>query len=104
MGLWAHLQCGRPSGRGVGERVAIDTTRFGSAYAVGKPNELEGVIVGHDKGAGAVQVRYDIDGKLSKSHWKHLRPVAAAKPWHPIETNKPGEGGHVEGPAELCMA
>ena len=33
-----------------GERVVIDTARFGEAYAVGKPKELQGVIVKQSKG------------------------------------------------------
>ena len=87
----------------VGERVVIDTTRFGSGYAVGKPPEMEGVIESHGKG-GLVKVRYDFDGQSMKSHWNQLRPATncdavkgvprpvattATKPWHPIEAKKP---------------
>ena len=63
-----------------GERVAIDTARFGEEYAKGKPKEMQGVIVKHLKGK-KLSVRYDFDGKMLPSHHTHLRPVG--KQWHP---------------------
>ena len=33
--------------------------------------------VGFNGKGGEVQVRYDIEGKVSRSYWKHLRPVSA---------------------------
>ncbi|MEC7175521.1 MAG: reverse transcriptase domain-containing protein, partial [Actinomycetota bacterium] len=61
-----------------GMQVAIDTERFGAEYAKGKPKELTGTIVKKGKG-GVMYVRYDIDDKVARSHWKHLRPVGAGE-------------------------
>ena len=58
--------------------MEIDTVRFGTEYAKNKPKTLSGTIVKHNKG-GTIHVKYDIDGKTSKSHWSHLRPVSASE-------------------------
>ena len=57
-----------------GTRVVIDTARFGTEYAKGKPSKEYGTMVRKGK-AGTVYVRWDNDDSVTRSHWSHLSPV-----------------------------
>jgi hypothetical protein len=62
----------------LGSRVAIDPKQFDGnepgSYSWGKPSVIYGTLTKKGK-AGVMHVRWDIDGKLAKSHWKHLEAV-----------------------------
>ena len=54
------------------ERASSAGATSASLFAI--PVGVSACVVPHSKG-GLVHVRYDIDGKMSKSHWRHLHPV-----------------------------